>query len=109
MRCAPDCDRRPDCGLVNPHADPVCALWAKGTPRSPRSPAQPDAVELLRELHAMWPDIRQLQDGFMENSPGENWSEWDQRVRQWCIEFGPRIDAFLRGGSNDKPKAPRHG
>lgn len=63
------------------------------------------AREFVDELRLLWPNIRQLQDGFT-NDPA--WSEWDESVRQQCIAFGLRwlTDGMPEGSitteSNDR-------
>lgn len=61
---------------------PQCNCWmgvcGKGPPAS--------NSEAMTELAGLWPDLRQLVDGFTVNSA---WgSEWDVRVRQRMIDFG---------------------
>lgn len=45
--------------------------------------AEPDA---LADMRALYPDLRQLLDGFV--TPALGWSEWDESVRQRLIAWG---------------------
>jgi hypothetical protein len=42
--------------------------------------------DALAELRSLWPELRQLVDGFTMNSDWNN--EWDARTRQRMIDFG---------------------
>lgn len=45
---------------------------------------------ILDEVRGLWPDIRQLQDGFMNGDP--NFSEWDHSVRDRCIAMSFKLE-----------------
>lgn len=52
-----------------------------------------EALLLLDEVRSLWPDIRQLQDGFMNGDP--NFSEWDHSVRNRCIALSFKLEPKL--------------
>ena len=43
-----------------------------------------DEVAILNNVRALWPEIRQLHEGFMASDPSA-WTEWDQSVRERSI------------------------
>lgn len=54
-----------------------------------------DAMREIKEFEALYPDVRQLHQGFLENSPEGSWTEWDKSVADRFTQFGTKLIAFL--------------
>lgn len=80
--------------------------------------ASPDMVAdsgryeaLIKDLHGLYPDLRQLMDGFLADA--EQWSEWDESVRQRLIALGvkwltePKATAI--GAALPRAEGAKHG
>lgn len=50
-------------------------------------PQRLSADKVLEDLYQEWPNIRQLIEGWATTTPKDEWSEWDESVRQTTIRF----------------------
>lgn len=63
-----------------------------------------EARTLLAALALLWPEIRQLHDGFMNGDP--NFTAWDHSVRNRVAALTSRLDRW-RPDWRDKPAMQR--
>jgi hypothetical protein len=79
----------------------VLRHWLDTSPTPPAaSPAGYDAAQCLRELSDLWPNWRQLVDGFTQDADWNN--EWDQQTRQSMIDWGLKWLPLVKGGGYEQ-------
>jgi hypothetical protein len=64
----------------------------------------PSEAEVLGLIWQAWPDIRQLIDGWKTGTPADEWSEWDEQVRQKTIELSFLLKSVMEPAAQEGAK-----
>ncbi len=61
---------------------------------------------IIAPIVEAWPDIRQLIDGWKSGTPADEWSEWDEKVRQKTITISFLIAPLMEMDLNSRAPGP---